>query len=466
MASVSSPTSPARKSWSKLHAAVHTANVWGRRRVHSSNKVGRLLRGLGVEAELLASCLQHGASRLSHEGRGDPGTGGDRVVTFEHEGVMCKTEEYAAGLFRDLRAAFKIDESEYHAVLGGPGVGKPTDMSLIGVAEASGKSQSWQLFSGGQRYCLKTCSHDEANLLLELLPSMLDHAKQYCDTIIPRFYGLYRICRQGREVCFFISANVFAAHFPISARFDLKGSTYNRSVSKKEQSKGLSATFKDLDFLRCGGPLRLQDQDDLRALLEAVDADCRWLARHGLLDYSLLVGLGVRPLGSLAPVSRHVVRAVQLEGGGDDSPNIMYIGLVDILTRYTMKKKLENLLMEWSCPDMSCQPPEIYSARLISFASYMLEGPSPLPSNFVLGRCLATGSSGFGHIWVAERSKHRGIRRWSALAVLVALGAVFAAWRRQLAFTLLALLAVLVALLRSRRLQQQQTSPLADKARV
>ena len=44
-----------------------------------------------------------------------------------------------------------------------------------------------------------------------------------------------------------------------------------------------------------------------------------------------------------------------------------YVGLVDILTKYSCKKKFENLLLNPFLPGISCQPPILYGDRLDSF---------------------------------------------------------------------------------------------------
>ena len=67
-------------------------------------------------------------------------------------------------------------------------------------------------------------------------------------------------------------------------QFDLKGSQYNRSAQKEDK------VLKDNDCIAMGVKLRVS-RDKADALLESARHDAAFLARHGVMDYSLLVGI-------------------------------------------------------------------------------------------------------------------------------------------------------------------------------
>ena len=73
-------------------------------------------------------------------------------------------------------------------------------------------------------------------------------------------------------------------------RYDLKGSTVGRSAAASGGGGPAEegAVLKDNDLAR---PLRLARASALEAIGAQVDADVSFLAAHGLMDYSLLVGV-------------------------------------------------------------------------------------------------------------------------------------------------------------------------------
>merc|ERR1711971_968267 len=219
---------------------------------------------------------------------------------------------------------------------------------------------------------LKTCSLKEANLLLRLLPDYFDHVRELENSLLPRFYGLYRIEQPDCDSRFILMGNVFAARHPIVRRFDLKGSTFNRKSSAAEVSKGYEATLKDIDFLHMGRPLVLATGNDaLDYLLDAVDADTAWLGKHLLIDYSMMVGLAERPLGDKLTFGRHLVEAVTLVPPNRGDPNLMYIGIIDILTPWSCFKGIEAFLGLYRGRNISCKHPVEYAARFRDFMRYI-----------------------------------------------------------------------------------------------
>jgi len=347
--------------------------------VHPANSIGNLLGGSGTEEELLVTCLKEGMTQLYSKVAVEGRSGFCDAVSFEVDGEMAQLEEYEGMLYSAVRNVFGIVEKEYEAVLCETGKGSDkTGFRHIGVGGAASKSSSWFLVVGDMRYILKTCSMEEADLMLEILPSYLLHVRNQACTLLPRFYGLYRLqIGEGSGTCFFVMNNVFAARHPVIAKFDIKGSTKGRFATEKEKAKGQMATLKDLDLLRLGRPLVFADGEDSHAnIIEAVDADTSWLASHGLLDYSMMVGLGIRG-DEEESLGRHIVHAESLVVLRPGDPNLMYFGIIDILTRFTCRKKVEAYLGKVLCMgDISCKRPDEYAARFRRFLRHITCSPS------------------------------------------------------------------------------------------
>merc|ERR1712187_668706 len=101
-------------------------------------------------------------------------------------------------------------------------------------------------------------------------------------------------------------------------------------------------------------------------MLANIRKDTDWLRENRLMDYSMMVGLAKRPENEPIHVDRHVVRCVSLVAETDDDPNLVYLGIIDILTYYNCRKSIETLTMGWF-GDISCQPPGKYAARFLGF---------------------------------------------------------------------------------------------------
>ena len=111
----------------------------------------------------------------------------------------------------------------------------------------------------------------------------------------------------------------------------------------------------------------------------ALRRDAAFLARHSLLDYSLLVG--VHELASPRAEKRgaaeaEVAEVAEVEAARtaaryppertpglvavSDAGMVCYVAIVDILTEYTLAKAAETFFTGTicGCRDVSCQPPE------------------------------------------------------------------------------------------------------------
>eukprot|EP00966_Prymnesium_polylepis_P048648 1126386-Prymnesium_polylepis.2 len=274
-------------------------------------------------------------------------------------------------------------------------------------------------------YVLKTTDPSEVSALLALLPRYVDYVEAHADdTLLPRYLDLLTLEREGTRVTLVIMANVFAGHHRILRRFDVKGATYGRAASESERAKGATATFKDVDLLSLGEPMRLVDTKARERLVAAAARDADWLASCGLLDYSLLIGLAHQRGDATAPLSRHVrafaitpVPITRSEGADEEADeedeeegwqleevvegaaaNLAYVGIVDILMSFNATKRVEAVLLGLVLGDISCQPPRAYASR---FAGFMRHIFVAAPSAGSAGGACETGiTSRFARQWL------------------------------------------------------------------
>ena len=75
----------------------------------------------------------------------------------------------------------------------------------------------------------------------------------------------------------------------VHKKYDLKGSTVDRDASEKEKLKK-EPTLKDNDFVKDGVKIIIGEEAKGK-LMETINADVDFLAKHDIMDYSLLLGI-------------------------------------------------------------------------------------------------------------------------------------------------------------------------------
>ena len=215
------------------------------------------------------------------------------------------------------------------------------------------------------------------------------------------------------ERVFLVMNSVFPAKAStfVTERFDLKGSTVGRECSiEEQQAKGTNAVLKDLNLKRevdadrtnqknaCGIHIGKQKKS---ALMTQLRKDVDLLHRCGVLDYSLLVGTADMERVSSwhrsnkksnilpntihnilkwmdSPFPYHGAIMPKVDGGHFScligtrrgKPVTYYMGIIDFLQPWTMKKRLERDLKGLAGYDtkkISCVAPGDYAARFLDF---------------------------------------------------------------------------------------------------
>ena len=99
---------------------------------------------------------------------------------------------------------------------------------------SNSKSGSSFYFSADTKYLVKTTSWDEKEVMMKSLPEYYQvrggchgnaykkHVMRYPNTLLPRFYGLYKVEMGGYSNRFLVTENVFDTRLPIHEIYDLK----------------------------------------------------------------------------------------------------------------------------------------------------------------------------------------------------------------------------------------------------
>ncbi|XP_063931484.1 phosphatidylinositol 4-phosphate 5-kinase type-1 beta-like [Zophobas morio] len=169
--------------------------------------------------------------------------------------------------------------------------------------------------------------------------------------------------------------NLLPREIPLHEKFDLKGSLSGRFASKKELSKA-SPTLKDLDFLKVHSSGIALSKETFLLVKTTISSDCRVLRSFKIMDYSLLVGIHQISKETFTQLS-HVGSGSEPETlsqgiiGFDENGEsfLIFLGIIDILQRFKLKKKFEYGLKSavHDKDSISVCPPKKYSQRFLNF---------------------------------------------------------------------------------------------------
>ncbi|QWU90269.1 hypothetical protein CA3LBN_004630 [Candidozyma haemuli] len=294
-----------------------------------------------------------------------------------------KFKDYCPEVFRDLRSLFGVDPADYLISI--------TGKYILSELGSPGKSGSFFYYSRDFRFIIKTIHHSEHKQLRRILKDYYHHVKSNPNTLISQFYGLHRLKVRGsiKKVHFIVMNNLFPPHRDIHTKYDLKGSTWGRYTKIPLDKEGLldssHTTLKDLNWLEQKEKIMFGPKKR-RIFLEQLRADVQFLKNINAMDYSLLLGIHDVQKGNSTTITnlsvfdpksnskndliktnpRDIDREADLparnfpgrskyifyghDGGirGTNEENeptrvIYYLGIIDCLTHYSIRKKLETL---------------------------------------------------------------------------------------------------------------------------
>ena len=140
---------------------------------------------------------------------------------------------------------------------------------------------------------IKTMRGDEFATMLKILPDYINHHRRYPDSLLCKIFGVFTVHKEGMEavhLALMENTMQFKDKDKIDFVFDLKGSTYGRKTKGKMTSKTVR---KDIDFLNAKKqfPKKLSLAEINQELIKTIKRDVRFLKKHNLIDYSLLVAV-------------------------------------------------------------------------------------------------------------------------------------------------------------------------------
>ncbi|KAF7730388.1 Phosphatidylinositol-4-phosphate 5-kinase [Apophysomyces ossiformis] len=351
-----------------------------------------------------------------------------------------KFKDYAPWAFRHLRERFGIDPADYLISL--------TSKYILSELGSPGKSGSFFYYSRDYRFIIKTIHHTEHKFMRKILRQYHDHVCNNPDTLLCRYYGLHRVkLPHGRKIHFVVMGNVFPPNKDIHETYDLKGSTFGRFLPEEEIKKNPYAVMKDLNWEKRGNKLVLGPHKR-RIFINQLLRDVKLLVRLNIMDYSLLVGVhnllrgnkdGVRDstLQFFQPDTKLAERRASMmkrreskaqvyrkaiaqanpdrmdasklpdqpfeerrncifysdDGGfqATDELNqptaiLYFVGVIDILTPYDMKKKSEHFFksMTQDKNTISSVKPSHYGDRFMGFMTKALAHNEDVPHEYHL----------------------------------------------------------------------------------
>ncbi|XP_073334690.1 phosphatidylinositol 4-phosphate 5-kinase-like protein 1 [Pagrus major] len=219
----------------------------------------------------------------------------------------------------------------------------------------------------------------------------MEHLRKYPHSLLVKFLGVHRIkIPHRRKKYFIVMQSVFYPDDRISARYDIKGCEVSRWTEPAPEGSQIIVVLKDLNFE--GQYITLDRQRPW--LLRQVELDTQFLRRLNVLDYSFL--LAHQPLHhderhqSLSFATLIMRTKKSLKGMAKtpedfraqnrrllpnlknplhviDGPEHRYfIGIIDIFTVYSFKKRLEHWWKRLRHPgrSFSTVSPQTYCLRL------------------------------------------------------------------------------------------------------
>ena len=256
----------------------------------NNNRVRQIRQGQPTRRSLISMAANMSAESVT-------GTSGRKMKYILHQ--------YKPKNFQMIRRLNGISSEDFiHSIC---------DAELLGgYTESSGKSGSLFWCSSDQKYIMKSISQEEARLMNSICSSYLRYIGSHPHSLLCKFLGMYKVVTTvaqpsylygGKRASrvrsqivhttrFVIMNNVFAG-CPDSAnleKFDLKGTTEDRYVRQMTGKEVL----KDLNFSTRWITL---PESLAECFTRVIKEDCEFLFKHGLMDYSLIVGVS-RPVPS------------------------------------------------------------------------------------------------------------------------------------------------------------------------
>lgn len=339
-----------------------------------------------------------------------PTPAGSRIPLMKKDKVVIMTD-YAPKIFNNIRKKCNVPTEDYLRAWTFPKDNLPSPNL------GAGRSGSLFVSSSDSRFIFKTIPEFEVETLLEILPSIHQHFVDHPESRIIRFLGLhhfYDTITKEETHCIVMNNLLLHPSYAIDEKWDLKGripkpGKQGRFADKVDRSKKV---LKDNDLLDRRFHLSEEARDEL---LRTLTADVEFLKEHNCMDYSLLVGVHFLSEAENAvevahdsaeqkakeekkakkskkgkKKSKKNVDEREAEAEEEEQPQpqndahpllegvmgpihsdpafvkeIYFVGIIDPLSRYKLKKKVAHFLKEiiWDADTLSTVPADYYAER-------------------------------------------------------------------------------------------------------
>lgn len=246
--------------------------------------------------------------------------------------------------------------------------------------KSPGKSGSFFYVSNGYHFIIKTIGKKEAEFMLKILPRYYHHIQSHPATLLSRYCGLHRVSVTKRKRKYFVvMINIFPPEKPLQEVYDIKGATRGRKSEQKEIQNFV--VMKDLNLLENDRKIYLKGHDKEKLVSQLQD-DVSFLAFMQVMDYSLLLGISDKLYtdSNNSCCKDFSISQFTLYRGSQRTD--YYIGIIDILTSWSTKKRLEHYFRGFCIyrNQISTVSPAKYASRFLEFLEAHLISSVPLHS--------------------------------------------------------------------------------------
>ena len=262
-----------------------------------------------------------------------------------------------------------------------------------------------------RRFVVQAITETQYTFLTTIMSEYAAYLKAHPSSLLTRICGAHSMSLPigTRRLFFLVMKNMFP--LDLEQRFELKGSTDKRqALDKNERVDYLYSTRKGgrmartmldmgndnyvkrvrytkigLDYLCMHQDLFHFEVGKQRELQNQIVRDALFLSKQNIMNFKLRLGVKFLPSsresGSIAPLlssphptslnRSHTNLILNMPLLSLDLNRNYYIGIIDILTEYTWKCKVERIISGYLCArgvhSITIVPPEEYSSRLIRF---------------------------------------------------------------------------------------------------
>jgi hypothetical protein len=270
--------------------------------------------------------------------------------------------------FSHLRQLAGVDEAEIQQDWQGDG--------RKSLDPTAGRSGAKFLRSDSQRFLLKTVPKNELQMATKMLSEYHKYLTANPDSLLTRILATFHIKHGANSVYALILLNVMDPEYTTPPSgvapilYDLKGRVCKRGKWLENEGQW-DIVHKDKDL---NHHFELE-RDQLAKLRRQLDADTDFLCFQNLMDYSLFIAIIPQPDKEVPSNTTRPSSFFQTRYNGllvnDGAPKIFYLGIIDMLTAYTYKKKVANTCKHllWTNPELSTVPSQYYRERFLAYTS-------------------------------------------------------------------------------------------------